>query len=333
MKKKELSIGKFRGLSATSSTDKVFTILAFDHRHSFLRMLKPTPKEDEEYRAVVTAKSDLVPILSPYGSAILLDPVYSAAQMIISARLPGDIGLLVSVEASGYIGDNTGRVSEILENWGVEKIKSMGANAVKLLIYYHPHAGKVAEQQEQLVSKVVEDCRKHDIPLFLEAVSYSIDPKIDKKSEEFANGHPDLVVETAKRLGPLGPEILKLEFPVDPDYDSDESRWLEACQAVSDASPVPWAVLTGGVTYDVFVEQLEIACKGGASGFLAGRAVWQEAMPMPRDERRDWLENVAVQRLQNLAAIAEDFARPWTDFYPPQDAAKYENWYASYEKD
>jgi tagatose 1,6-diphosphate aldolase len=137
-------------------------------------------------------------------------------------------------------------------------------------------------------------------------------------------------VETAKRIGALGPEILKLEFPVDPDYDSDESHWLEACQAISEASPAPWAVLTGGVTYDVFVEQLEIACKGGASGFLAGRAVWQESMPMSRGERRDWLENVAVQRLQNLAAIAEDFARPWTDFYPPQNVTDYENWYASY---
>jgi tagatose 1,6-diphosphate aldolase len=333
MKGKVLSVGKFRGLSATSSADKVFTILAFDHRHSFLRMLKPTPKEGEEYQAVVTAKSDLVPILSPYGSAILLDPVYSAAQMIISGRLPGDIGLLVSAEASGYTGDNTGRVSKILENWGVEKIKRMGANAVKLLIYYHPDAGKVAEEQEKLVSKVVEDCRKHDIPLFVEAVSYSIDPRIDKKSQEFAAGHPDVVVETARRLGPLGPEILKLEFPVQPEFDSDESHWLEACQAVSEASPAPWAVLTGGVTYDVFVEQLEIACKGGASGFLAGRAVWQESMSMSRDERRDWLEKVAVQRLQELAAIAEDFARPWTDFYPPQDVADYENWYASYKKE
>lgn len=52
---------------------------------------------------------------------------------------------------------------------------------------------------------------------------------------------------------------------------------------------MPWVILSSGVDADIFGRAVSIAMKGGASGFLAGRAVWasvvgaQDPQTMLRD--------------------------------------------------
>ena len=244
--------------------------------------------------------------------------------------MPGRTGLLVALEETGYSGSDIGRVSTLVEGWSVDKIKRMGADAVKLLVFYHPDAGETTLGQEQLISAVANACRQADMPLFLEAVTYSIKPGLDKNSAEFAEMKPALVVETARRLGNFSPEVLKLEFPIDPIFNTDEADWARACEAVSQASPCPWAVLSAGVDYRLFSRQVEIACKHGASGYIAGRAVWQEGFSLPEGDRQSWLQDVAVKRLETLNAIAERYARPWRDFYPNLEKSIPEGWYRRY---
>jgi len=78
VKPRNLSIGKRRGLSSTSTEDGVFTILAFDHRQSFVKMVNPDIKKPATYDQVVAAKLDVIETLSPVASAVLLDPLYGA---------------------------------------------------------------------------------------------------------------------------------------------------------------------------------------------------------------------------------------------------------------
>jgi tagatose 1,6-diphosphate aldolase len=207
----------------------------------------------------------------------------------------------------------------------------MGADAVKLLVYYHPDAGETTDRQDELVTLIVNECQKYDLPLFLEAVSYSIDPSVDKNSAQFAAGRPRLVTEIARRLGALKPEILKLEFPVDAYYNQEEQSWARACDMLSAASPCPWTVLSAGVAYSVFVRQVEAACRNGASGFIAGRAVWQEGVSMAEAERMVWFDKVATRRLEELSEIADRYARSWMDFFPVPRVVDYEDWYQTYE--
>ena len=48
-------------------------------------------------------------------------------------------------------------------------------------------------------------------------------------------------------------------------------------------------LLSAGADYKTFNRQVEIACKAGASGFLAGRALWQEGVQISsRKERADF---------------------------------------------
>ena len=330
--KKESSqlIGKLRGLASTATKESVFTILAFDHRQSFAKMLPPTQGGTVSYADIVAAKAAVVEALSPHASAVLLDPEYSAAQSIASGILSGRTGLLVAVEETGYSGTATARESKLLPGWSVAKIKRMGADAVKLLIYYHPDAGELTDHQESLTREVIQDCRRYEIPLYLEVVSYSIDPNLDKNSAGFAAMRPGLIGEIAARLGALGPDVLKLEFPVDVFNDPEERNWSRACEAVSEAANCPWAVLSAGVDFDMFKRQVEIACREGASGYIAGRAVWKEGIPMLPKQRANWLRKVAAARLDQLTEIADRHARPWRDFFPGIDNSVNLGWLDSY---
>lgn len=326
----KLTIGKIRGLASTSSDFGAFTILAFDHRQSFARMLTSGQDETVTYADIVTAKAAVVEVLSPHASAVLLDPEYSAAQSIASGVLPGGTGLLVAIEETGYSGSATARKSSLLSGWSVDKIKRMGADAVKLLIYYHPDAGELTDYQEGLTRDIIQDCRRYDIAFYLEPVSYSIDPELDKSSAGFAAGRPALIRNIAARLGALGPDVLKLEFPVDVFKDSDERNWARACEAVSEAADCPWAVLSAGVDFDMFKRQVDIACRWGASGYIAGRAVWKEGIPMPPRQRDQWLKNVAAARLDQLFEIANRHARPWRDLFPEIKDTARSGWHESY---
>jgi len=65
-------------------------------------------------------------------------------------------------------------------------------------------------------------------------------------------------------------------------------------------------------SFNSFRKQVEIACKAGASGFLAGRALWQEgAQIRSREERMAFFTSTAAPRLKELAEIADAYGRPW----------------------
>jgi len=327
-----ISVGKRRGLQATLTARGLFTILAFDHRGSLRRMMCPDAPDTVPYADVVALKLEIVTALAPHASGVLLDPIYGASQAVVAGAgtgaLPGRVGLLVALEETGYAGDTTARRTRLLPAWSVAQIKRMGASAVKLLIYYHPDTGEVAAAQEALVSQVADECRQYDIAFFLEPVSYGVDPDVPKGSASFAQGRTRVVVETARRLGRLGADVLKLEFPVDVAHEPDESAWRAACRLVSEASAVPWTLLSAGVDFPTFQRQVEIACQEGASGYLAGRAVWKEAVPLVGEARARFLREDAARRLDTLAAIADREGRSWTDFYPPQPVP--EGWHRTY---
>ena len=212
------SIGKLRGLQQISSNRGTFTALALDHRQN-LRKANPAFVNDEELSRF---KVDVTSVLAKQATAVLLDPEVSAAQAIAQRAIPQNVGLVVAVESTGYTGDATARQAQIIPGWSVEKAKRMGASAIKLLVYYHPDSEAAAEI-EDFTAMIAEDCRKHDLVLMLEPLSYSLDENKKLSSDEKRY----VVVETAKRLTPLNVDILKAEFPLDIN-DRDESKWLEA---------------------------------------------------------------------------------------------------------
>jgi len=317
-----LTPGRWRGLKTTSTTDNIFTILAFDQRGSFRKMLPA----DTSYADAVKVKSEVVIALTQMTSAVLLDSFYGLSPAL---HMRGGAGLLMALEESGYSGDSTYRGIIFNDDWTVAKIKQMGGSAVKLLAYYHPQAGALTEEIEGVVADVVAECHKHDLPLFLEPVSYSLDANVKKDSAIYAETRPEVVRETARRLSALGPDVLKLEFPMDAAFNGDHDAWRSACEAISEVSTVPWVLLSAGVDYETFLDQARIASQAGASGWLAGRAIWKECAAMSQEDRARFLAGAATSRTQELIQVATESARPWTDFYTPIEAS--EDWFKAYE--
>ena len=329
----KLSVGKLRGLQQISTPEGFILLAAMDHRGALKRMLNPdNPKavSDEE---MVRFKLDLCRALAPHASAVLLDPEYGAAQCMAAGVLPGRVGLLVSLEKTGYTGSDTQRLTELLDGWGPEKLKKMGASGAKLLVYYHPDSS-VAARQRELVQRVSEECRRWDLLFVLEAVSYPLVEGQSKSSESFARSKPEVVIRTARELTPLC-DVFKAEFPADLKFEKDESKLYEYCRQLDQASQVPWVILSEGVDYDDFVREVEIASRAGASGYMAGRAVWKDVLAeRDPDRRRELLESRSAGNLRKLAILASRLGVPWTRRLGPareQLAAQLSpTWYASY---
>lgn len=321
---KTLSIGKYRSLQQCSTLHGAISVMALDHRNNLRNALRPNAPDSVTPAEMVAFKEQVTASLAPASSAVLLDPEVGAAQCVAAGALTGRTGLLVSIEATGYTGDPTARQGRVLPDWSVAKARRMGANAVKLLAYYHPNSDSAAETEE-FVRRVAADCAEQDIPLFLEPLSYSLDPARKKLDPEERH---QIVLETARRLVLPGVDILKAEFPLDASAITDEGEWLAACQELTQASPVPWVLLSASVDYDTYLRQVNAACRAGASGVAVGRAVWQEAPGLPGEARAEFLSKVARPRMERITALCDALARPWTDVYVPTEVTV--DWYRNY---
>lgn len=316
---KRISIGKLRGLQQISSGRGTFTALALDHRQNLRKALNPQDPSATTDLQLSRFKLQVASALASRATAVLLDPEVSAAQAISQADIPGGVGLVVAVESTGYGGETTARQARLVPGWNVEKAKRMGASAIKLLVYYHPDS-PVAADVELFTKQIADDCSRYDLVLMLEPLSYSLDETRQLSTEE----KRDVVVETARRLAPLGADILKSEFPGDVE---NTLEWEKACAEISCASSIPWILLSAAVNYETFLRQVVAACQAGASGVAVGRAVWQEAVSMRGRERKDFLATHACERLSRLTSLCYALARPWTDFYLAEPGF---DWYQSY---
>ncbi len=315
-----MTIGKWRRLQQTANPTGTFSIVAIDHRGPLRRSLEKESPEGKTNEALTTLKRDIVRHLAPVTSAILLDPEISAAQCVADGSLPGRTGLIVALDI-GSTGDPLNRTTRLVEGWSVEKTVRMGASGVKMLLYYHPQAPEAGER-ETLVQKVAKDCAKYDIPFFVEPLSCASD---DSNKPLPPEQKREVVIETARHLVPLGADILKAEFPVDVSVESDENIWREACEELTQTCQVPWVLLSAGVSYDTFLKQVRVACRAGASGVMAGRAVWKEAVTLDSEKRNNFLKNVGYERMRRLQLLCEELGRPFTEVYDAPELSYY--WY------
>jgi tagatose 1,6-diphosphate aldolase len=329
-----ISIGKLRGLQQLGDSMGIMTMCAIDHRGALKRALNKEHPEAVNYQDMVNFKLDLCQAVEPFASAILLDPEYGVGPAIAACLIPGHKGLLVSAEKTGYTGDSTARITELLPGWSVKKAKKIGASAVKLLVYFRPDLEDIASKQLDLVARLADQCIEEDIAFLVEPVTYRVN-KSEGSSKKFAEIKPGLVIETARQVTALPIDVLKAEFPADIKFEQDEGKLLKLCQELNQASRLPWVLLSAGVDFESFRRQVKIACKAGASGFLAGRALWQEgAQIRNRDDRMAFFQNTAAPRLRELAELAYSYGKPWYSRMRA-DNEKFtlvtEDWYQGYQ--
>ena len=286
--------GKQRGLDTLSTPEGVFAILAIDHRDS-LRAVIPGDPSDAE---LTELKLDIIRGVGTRASGFMLEPELSLPQAIESGALPGSVGFTAALEAQGYLDDPWSEPIKLMTDWSALHAKRVGASAAKLLLPYSPDRPEHAEQQERVLADIAGLCQDLDIALLVEPVCFGM-PGHDR---------PRIVVETARRLTGSGADILKLEFPGDPE---DPEGWAEACRAVTQAATVPWVLLSSGVTFEQYEAQLEVAFACGCSGFTGGRALWSGVAMADQFTRAEVIAGELVDRVDTLRAMATGNARPW----------------------
>lgn len=321
------TLGKYRHLAQASTPAGHFAILAIDHRLNLWESLQQhtsQPVTDELFTAF---KRDVISTLAPHASAVLTDPAYGIGPGVRDGYLGGQVGLLAPLEVTNYTIHPSQRAFRPIIGWSVEKIKTVGASGVKLLLYYHPAAENAADQRA-VVARVVEDCARWDIPLYLEPIAFSPDPTAPLNTAELR----EVVVESARLFCEMGADVLKAQFPVDVAQEQDETVWRAALAELNEACSayhVPWALLSAGVAYDTFKRQTELACEAGASGVIVGRAVWNEAVEGDEAARRTFIHTTAQARIAELAAICAQSARSWRNVVQPPEVEAV-NWYERY---
>ena len=262
-----------------------YTMLALDQRGSFVRAYSETLGKKATKKQVTEAKKRIIKAIGKYPSAILLDPIYSLS---IAKLVPK--ALLFCVEKSGYVKHPQGRKTKLQPNWGVKQAIKKGADAVKINILYNPEAAKdVVKHQQKIAEKIGKECKKYNVPYLLEFVVYPL-------KDDFKKKLPDLVFRSAKEFTKkkYNAAILKLQYPGN----------LKTCKEITKSIKQPWILLTAGIPFDEFAKKLKIAKKGGCSGFLAGRAVWQDALKIKSIKKQnDWLNKKGVKNIKTLLRI------------------------------
>jgi tagatose 1,6-diphosphate aldolase len=315
----DLTPGKLRGLQRICNDNGTLTMVATDQNNSMIRMIKDSLKKKGEHREptyheLVEAKIVLADALSKHASAVLVDGYYGAWNTIASFHLPAHVGMLVRVEKSAARESTVGApLGEIEPGWGVDKIKRMGADAVKLLAQFEPTEPESAEHQFALIQHVYEECQKRDILMLLETIAFPFGGE-KKDSKSFLDRKADTVIESAVQLSRFC-DIYKAEFPGWLGKDS-ESKLMDNLRQLDAASERPWVLLSAGVDYPAYKQQVEMAVAAGASGVLGGRAFWKEYFQQDGPAARArFAHGEAAERVRQIDEIVKAKAKPWFSRY------------------
>lgn len=311
----KLTAGKMWGLRRIADRHGRFSIVAADQRPPIERLVAERRGGEAPWQDVANVKRLIVEQFAPMTSAVLVDPYYgwpASYDVVEPSR-----GLLLTLESSRFIEDARGRQSSEIEDWSVAKIKRTGADAVKALAWFRPDGpAEVIEHQQRFVENVGEACRRFDIPFVFELLDYPL----EGDDESAAERHTDRVIASVAAFADprFGIDLFKLESPILPSDvpapgEPGSERVVEAFARLDEASARPWVMLSAGARPDEFLNVLHHAYAVGASGYLAGRAIWWDGFQRfpDLDAFRAELETAGTRYVERLNVLTDDAALPW----------------------
>ena len=260
--------------------DGVFSLLAFDHRGSLRKTLSEKRGREITPPEITDFKRQIIKALAPFFSGLLVDFEYGLpALKSLSLTSP----FILPLEKTGYTESGGERITELEKR--ASDLEAAGASGMKLLIYANYRVASWQEQKKVMKEALLES-GKSRLPLFLEFVLYDA-PAVSAGT----------ILENIKSAEESGiyPDVWKVAYPGSP----------KACQEMSSyLAERPWILLTGGESFEQFFEEYKIAKSFGAKGFLAGRALWQEAtgLDLESPAGKEFLEKTLPERFKKLLA-------------------------------
>lgn len=319
-----LSHGKLWGLRRMADANGRYKMLAVDQRPPIKNPIaKFHGTAEAPYSDVTQFKLMLLEELQASSTAMLLDPHFALPKGL--RMIDPTNGLIVTLEDSLFEESDGGRVSAEIDNWSVEKIKRVGGDAVKVLAWYRPDASpQVCQAQKDFTKRIGDACARFDIPFLFELLVYPLshDAHQTKDYVEMQGKDSAHVLESVAEFAhaDYGVDVFKLESPVSAAVAAGNgSMGSDAIQGLFDEmgrlSARPWVMLSAGANKAAFTNILDHAYKAGASGYLAGRAIWLDAFGAypDWDAVRTGLQADAVPYMKSINELTDANALPWFD--------------------
>lgn len=297
----------------------IFAAIAVDQRGALKRLLGEQGTDDN----VALFKKLVSETLSSSGSSILLDPEYGKDGIQAKAI---DAGLILAYEQTGYDKSVVGRLPRLVEGLSVKQLKEMGADGIKLLIYYDvDEPDDINDVKKDLVQQVGQETVEENIPFLLEILTYD-DQIGDEKGQSYAKVRPHKVIEAMKAFSDekYNVDVLKVETPVNmnyvegftEDYVFSKDEAASYFKEQDSATSIPYIYLSGGLTSQQFKDTLVFAHESGAhfNGVLCGRATWQGGTVVLKEQgqeaAKEWLNSEGIHNLKTLNDIIQKTATP-----------------------
>lgn len=292
-------------LSALARPSGGFAMLAVDQREALRLMfagdVPPEPDgsvpgwvreryDDDTLRRFKLRATEL---LSPYASGVLVDKQFGLDAVLDAGAVAPGCGLIAAADEFIHGDGETVRDSVLDERIDAAALRARSAVALKLLVVWRPD--EPPEPRIAMVRRFVRRCQDAGLLSIIEPVSRA------PRSGGDWNWN-DGVLAAARELGALGADLYKAEVPLHGKGSDDEVR--RDCARLGEHIDSPWVVLSSGVPAEEFPRAVRLACTQGASGFLAGRAVWRSCVGAADLDHA--LRTEAVPRLRQLAEIVDD---------------------------
>ena len=281
-----------------------FAMLAVDQREAMRLMFAaagaPVPVTDQH---LTDFKVNAAKILSPYASAILVDQQFCYRQIVDQQFCYRQIveqqavakSCAMIVAADEFIPGNGIPVDSVVidKNVDAQAVKRDGGKALKLLVLWR--SDEDPQQRLEMVKAFNTLC--HDNGLLS-----IIEPVVRPPRRGAAFDREQAIIDAAKELGDSGADLYKVEMPLF--GKGTQHELLTASQKLNENIAMPWVILSSGVDDKLFPRAVSVAMQAGASGFLAGRAVWSSVIGLPDTELM--LRDISVPKLQRLGEIVDE---------------------------
>ncbi len=313
----KLSPGKLWGMRRLADAAGRWKMVALDQRTPlFGPIAKARGTAAPPFEDVAEVKRLLARHLSPQASALLVDPFYGYARAM--PEIAPSKGLILSYEHSVTEDTPLGKKSCVIPDWSAQAIRRIGGDAAKILVWYRADAApEIRAHQEAFVRAAGEACRREDLTCLLEVLVYPL-PGEDPAAME--SRREALVLDSIRPFTDpaFGIDIFKLEPPGPihgvPDPDGPGAAALQrGYDRMAAMLPRPWVMLSAGAGAADFARSLRYAYRAGASGYLAGRAIWHEAFARFPDftAMETALATDSQRILATLNAMTDAMATPW----------------------
>jgi sulfofructosephosphate aldolase len=279
-------------LDALARASGTFLMVAMDQRESLRTMLAERHSQPIADERLVRFKVAVARELGPCASGFLIDQHYGFDEVVRQRLLPPSCGLILAADALDQPPGGVVEDTDLDEDVDAGRAARDGAVALKLLVIWRDDDRR--ERRLEMSRRFVELARAHGLLSVLEGVVRAPDGDA-------------AIVDAARELASVAPSLYKCEVPTHGRGSADEIE--QRCREIDAVVGCPWVVLSQGVDPGDFPAAVEAACRGGASGMLAGRAVWTATLAA--DDPTELLRAHSVPRLQELAEIVDRHGRSW----------------------